>query len=314
MTRDLHAVGDTQLHPANAAAPCGDPIFTEAHRSFLAENGYVVVPTGVEPEKLAAVVDVIWDFLGMDPGDRDDWYRPPLRPGGMVELYQHQALWDLRQHPRVYRIFRELHGTGRLAVSIDRVSMKPPVHPQFPEYAHPGFIHWDLDPRNPPPPGRMRVQGVLALTDTAADQGGFQCVPGAYRQFSELLASLTDQELDTRRPDVDGRGLQVEPIPCRAGDLILWDVRLLHGNGKNRSDRPRLAQYITMNPATEWSENEERRRSRIEAWRDRTGPGGPAFPGDPRGVERERYRTADLTPLGRCLLGLDEWPADWDLG
>src|SRR5436309_1211503 len=100
------------------------PIFTEAHRAFLAENGYVVVPTGIEPQKVAAVVDVIWDFLGMDPNNPDDWYRPPHNAGGMIELYQHQALWDMRQHPRLYQIFRELHGTGRLAVSTDRVSMK----------------------------------------------------------------------------------------------------------------------------------------------------------------------------------------------
>ena len=296
----------TEPVPATPVAP----IFTEAHRSFLAENGYVVLPTAIEPAKLAAVVEVIWDFLGMDPDNPDDWYRPPHHPGGMIELYQHQALWDLRQHPRLYQAFRELHRTGRLTVSIDRVSMKPPSHPGHPEYAHPGFIHWDLDLANLPEPGRTWVQGVLALADTAGDQGGFQCVPGVFRQFPELVAGLTEEERATRRPDVEGRGLKVEPIPCRAGDLIIWDVRLLHGNGMNRSRRPRLAQYITMNPERGWDGPEEYRRKRIEAWRNRTSPGGPAFPGDPRGVERERYRTAELTPLGRCLLGVDEWPAD----
>src|SRR5688500_4526345 len=91
----MSAATDTQPLPAAPAAPAVDPIFTGAHRSFLAENGYVVVPTGIEPEKLAAVVDVIWDFLGMDPNDPEDWYRPPHSPGGMIELYQHQALWDM---------------------------------------------------------------------------------------------------------------------------------------------------------------------------------------------------------------------------
>lgn len=300
----------TAAQPRSDAAGVPDPIFTEAHRAFLTENGYAVVPTGIEPEKLTAVVDVIWDFLAMDPGNPEDWYRSPHKPGGMIELYQHQALWDLRQHPRLYRTFRELHGTGRLAVSIDRVSMKPPVHPDHPEYAHPGFIHWDLDLDQLPEPGSAWVQGVVALTDTAEDQGGFQCVPTVYRRFAELAASLTDEERAMRRPDVQGRGLKVEPIPCRAGDLIIWDVHLLHGSGLNRSNRPRLAQYITMNLLGAWGGSEDDRRRRIEAWQNRTSPGGPSFPGDPRRVEQERYRTAELTPLGRCLLDLDEWPAN----
>lgn len=298
----------TQSLPGAPPAADATSIFTQSHRDSLAERGYAVVPTRVESEKLAAVVDVIWDFLGMDPGNPGDWYRPPHSPGGMIELYQHQALWDLRQHPRLYQIFRELHGTGRLSVSIDRVSMKPPAHPDHPDYAHPGMIHWDLDLDRPHDGSRTWVQGVVALTDTGEDQGGFQCVPGVFRQFPELASSLTEQERRTRRPDVAARGLKVEPIACRAGDLIIWDVRLLHGNGLNRSGRPRLAQYITMNRLGEWSKSEEQRRKRIEAWRNRTGPGGGAFPGDPRRLEQERYRTAELTPLGRCLLGLDEWP------
>src|SRR5579862_4006582 len=84
-----------------------EPILTDAHRAQFAQNGYMVVPTGIEPEKLAAVVEVLWDFLDMDPNDPGDWYRPPHSPGGMIELYQHQALWNVRQHPRLYQIYRE---------------------------------------------------------------------------------------------------------------------------------------------------------------------------------------------------------------
>ena len=34
------------------------------------------------------------------------------------------------------------------------------------------------------------------------------------------------------------------------------------------------------------------------AWREREAPKGVAFPGDPRGWEKTRYDTAELTPLG----------------
>lgn len=49
-----------------------------------------------------------------------------------------------------------------------------------PATAAKGIIHWDADiSRYPNIP--FRLQGVLALEDTSADMGGFQCVPSVYR-------------------------------------------------------------------------------------------------------------------------------------
>ena len=70
---------------------------------------------------LDALVDVIWDFMDMDRDDPDSWYSAPqgefgmveLSRSGMVELYQHQALWDNRQHPRVYGAFVDIWETGK---------------------------------------------------------------------------------------------------------------------------------------------------------------------------------------------------------
>jgi hypothetical protein len=275
-------------------------IFTPDDPAFFRENGYVIVPDAVPPENLRAVVNAIWEFLGMDPNDPEDWYREPHRTSGMVELYQHPALWNNRQHPRVYQAFVEILGTRKLWVSMDRACMKPPRHPAHPEYDHKGFIHWDADTSRLPIP--FGVQGVLALTDTAEDQGGFQCVPGMHRNL-EAWIRTQPPDRNPRVPDLTGR--TVKAIPMRAGDLLIWDRLLPHGNGHNVSDRPRLAQYITMHRARE--ADEEARAWRIRLWRERLCPGGPAFPGDSRRLEELHGTTAELTPLGRKLLGLDLW-------
>lgn len=290
--------------PVSGSLAEPETALTAADREFFAENGYVVIPDAVPAELLPAVIKVIWDFLDMDPERPQDWYRPPLTPGGMVELYQHQAMWDVRQHPRLHRIFTEILGTERLWVTNDRVSMRPPRHPAHPEFDHPGFIHWDWDTAVLPVP--FGVQGVLALADTSEDQGGFCCVPGMHRTLEDWIRTQPPNR-DTRRPDLTG--LTVKNVATRAGDLIVWRRDLAHGNGRNLSDRPRLAQYVTMfEPPPEADAYERQRADRITAWKERRNPIATYFPGDPRRVEWERYETATLTDLGRRLLGLDPWP------
>ncbi len=266
---------------------------------FFHENGYVVVPQAVPPENLEAVIAAMWEWLGMNPHDPEDWYRLPLTPGGMLEMYQHQALWNNRQHPRVHGAFTDILGTEKLWVSEDRVNLKPPDHPNHPEYAHKGFIHWDTDTTKLPQP--FRVQGVLCLTDTTPEMGGFQCVPGHHRELEEWIAT---QPLDRNPHAPDLTGLNVVPIPAKAGDLVIWNTLLAHGNGHNTSDRPRLAQYITMSPARD---DESARQKRIARWQERRPPEANWATGDPRRWEELHGITAELTPLGRKLLGLDSW-------
>ncbi len=291
------------------------PVFNDRDLAFWRENGYVVLHNAVPPEQLDNLVAAIWDFLEIDPDDRDDWYRwepfdyddpqTPICPAGMVSLYQHQALWDNRQYPRVYEAFTEILGTTKLWVSLDRANMKPPARPDRPLWGHTGMVHWDVDTSQTPIP--FAVQGVLYLRDTAENQGGFQCVPGFHNIFDEWVKTQP-ADRNARFPALDG--LEVKSIPGKAGDLLIWDQMLPHGNGHNRSDKPRLAQYITMRPAEE--DDEELRQMRLDAWRDRR-PVAPSesrgyrWPSDPRDWEHKTQSPAALTSLGRKLLGVDSW-------
>lgn len=264
---------------------------------FFDENGYVIVRQAAPQENLNAAIRAIWEFLEMDPYDSETWYCGARRGGGIVHIHQHQALWDNRQFPRIHQAFAEIFGTEKLWVSMDRAGMKPPVHPDHPEHEDKGFIHWDLDTSKLPVP--FGVQGVLCLTDTDANMGGFQCIPGFHRNLEEWIAAQPPDR-NPRAPDLTG--LHVTPIPAKAGDLIIWNRLLAHGNGRNTSDRPRLCQYITMSLA---GSSEEARQERIACWRERKPPRW--WPGDDRQREQLYGKTAELTPLGRKLLGLDLW-------
>ena len=171
-------------------------------------------------------------------------------------------------------------------MSLDRANMKPPSRADKPDWQNEGMIHWDTDTSVPKVP--FGVQGVLYLTDTSEDQGGFQCVPGFNNIFEEWVKTQPEDR-DPRRPNLDD--LEVKSIPGRAGDLLIWHRLLAHGNGHNRSDRPRLAQYITMSPAE--GRGEAEREERIQAWRACRPT--PRWPGDPRDWEHKTQKPAKLT-------------------
>ncbi|MBK34844.1 MAG: hypothetical protein CME26_04855 [Gemmatimonadetes bacterium] len=289
--------------------PATSDVLSNEDLSFWEANGYVIVPNAVPQANLDAMIQTIWDFLEVDGDDPEQWFHHPPRGrdglpespislAGMVEVYQRQALWDNRQYPRVYEAFRQILDEEHLWVSLDRANMKPPANPDSPEWDHPGMIHWDVDTSQDPIP--FGVQGVLYLTDTSVDQGGFQCVPGFHRTFEDWVKTQPDDR-NPRQPDLDG--LTVEAIAGKAGDLLIWHRLLAHGNGRNTADRPRLAQYITMSPAN--YDDEAMREERVTAWRE-CRP-GPRWPGDPRRREERQGERAELTELGRKLLGVEVW-------
>ncbi|MDO8967736.1 phytanoyl-CoA dioxygenase family protein [Algoriphagus sp.] len=274
---------------------------------FWRNNGYVVIKNAVSKEQAAQTVAFLWEFEEKDPEDKSTWYTAPraemqmkeLVGTGMVEVYNHQRLWDNRQSKRVYDAFVDIWGTEKLWVSIDRANLNFPIRPGF-EYK--GFIHWDYDPDTKP----QNVQGVLALADqTDENMGGFQCIPWLFRNYDEW--KLT-QPADRNRyqPDITGLEDKLVKVKMEAGDLLIFNSSLPHGIRPNRSeDKVRIAQYVAMVPAQE--HDQAIVEWRINSWKNRVAPEGYAFPGDPRNWEQTRYPKADLTELGEKLLGLKKW-------
>jgi len=280
-------------------------VLSEEDWTFWKHNGYIVIKQAVSKEQAAATAAFLWEFEEKNPDDPTTWYTAPraemkmkeLENTGMVEVYNHQQLWNNRQAQRIYDAFVDIWGTEKLWVSIDRANLNFPIRPGF-EYK--GFIHWDYDPDTNP----VNVQGVLALADqTDENMGGFQCVPELFRNYHSW--KLTQPE-DRNHFMPDITGLELVKVPLEAGDLLIFNSLEPHGIRPNLSnDKVRIAQYISMMPAEE--DNEPLRQWRINSWRDRIAPEGYAFPGDPRNWEKTRYHTAELNELGKKLLGLTAW-------
>ena len=182
------------------------------------------------------------------PNDPSTWNAPQRRDhtmkelnnSGMVEIYNHQYLWDNRQEQRVYDAFVDVWDRTDLWVVIDRANLNPPRKVE----GNPnGFIHWDVDTSLDPLP--IGVQGVLSLKKQDGEVGGFQCMPELFDHFDELGEDASRRTATRCIPTPSG--LKIINVEMEAGDLLIFNTLLAHGVRPNRSkDRVRMAQYISM--------------------------------------------------------------------
>ncbi len=229
----------TPVPPPDEAA--AEDVLSSQDLGFWDEHGYVVLHDAVPPAACRAAEQAIWDFAGMNPADPATWYGGKFEQGIMVPLVHHPSFAANRRSPRIHRAFAQLLGMSDLVVTADRGGFNPPERPGW-QFTAAG-LHWDT---SLVPPIPLSTQGVLYLTDTAADQGAFRCVPGFHRKLETWLAGLPPGA-NPRAQNLDALG--PVPIAGRAGDLVIWNDSLPHGASSNRATKPRIVQYIAMYPA-----------------------------------------------------------------
>jgi Phytanoyl-CoA dioxygenase (PhyH) len=267
-----------------------------ADRDHLLEHGWLVVPDIVPKELCERSAQAICDFIGVDPDAPATWRNYRKQGHGIVPLHHHQALWDVRQLPQLHQAFSAIYGTEKLWVTLDRGSFKVPnrVHEE-------GFrmdpVHWDGDPRLP---CELAVQGLIYLTDTPPEQGAFAMVPELYRTIDEWLSPGRD-DAEIRRPDVSGYPLV--PIGGSRGSLVIWHRRMPHTSLANETDRPRLVQYVTMNPVG----GEEARLANARLCLEKRPPPWAVRQKVPGQLDPEPAPAVEFTALGRKLAGIESW-------
>lgn len=257
------------------------------------ECGFLVIQNVISPEHVNRLRRMIFQSCGADPNDETTWYVHKGGRNGSVGVYHHQSQWDARQCPAIYQSFADVLGHPALWVSIDRAKLQMPVRDALDARGTDNFIHWDIDLRVLPE--RRLVQGVLCLSHATANHGGFQCVPGFHRKVPHMSERERGNPWAAAARFSQG---DIHVVEANAGDLIVWDSLLPHGAGYNYSQEPRAAQFIRMFPAAE--DNLDLVETRIRHWSDQ-------LPAQHCAVPVASEGPAQLTSLGRKLLGLDTW-------
>jgi ectoine hydroxylase-related dioxygenase (phytanoyl-CoA dioxygenase family) len=225
-----------RINEINAAPP----VLTEADLHMWTEHGYTVLHNAITPAESAAVVQLICEQTGVAINDPNTWYSRANSQGIMLQIFQHAALDAARKSRRVHKAYSQLWGTADLLPTTDRCSFNPPERTGNP---FPGpHLHWDIELT---PPVAYDMQGVLYLTDTAANQGVFTSIPGFHKTINTWLCALPAGANPYQHIPVAA----AQPIKGKAGDLVIWNDALPHGASANRATAPRLVQYVKMFPA-----------------------------------------------------------------
>jgi ectoine hydroxylase-related dioxygenase (phytanoyl-CoA dioxygenase family) len=200
-----------------------------------------VLPDAIDRNLCEKACAAVYDFLGMSSQDPASWYTAdPRKHQIMVQLFRHPALNKIRESRAIHHVYQQLWQNESLWMSTDRVSFNPPERPgwQFPGPR----LHWDADLRIP---FGFNTQGLVYLTDTAANQGAFTCVPGFHLKIEDWLRQWPS---DKDPQQQDWRHWPAKPIAAKAGSLIVWHHALPHGSSPNNAASPRIVQYVNMRP------------------------------------------------------------------
>ena len=104
----------------------------------------------------------------------------------------------------------------------------------------------------------LGVQGLVNLRDNEAADGGTIVAPGSHNELGALLAasaaageaqaSRVVGPMQFRVPEHTALARRARRVPLRAGSVLIWDNRLVHGSTPNHSTRCRFMVPVKMFP------------------------------------------------------------------
>jgi len=214
----------------------------------------------------------------------DVW--PGMKAEGILgpQLAFSRVALERRQNPVLHEVFSEILGTTELMCNHDKYGLFRPTKDvdvngetrNFPERKTMENLHLDGNPWSyekhpssesasdslrylctadfiqennnlgPYNEGNLYVQGLLNFMDNRPEDGGFQLVPGFYKNMKEWVQDTQDslgKRFEHRSfimlPNDLPELRSAERISVPAGCVVIWNQYTAHGSKPNQSSRPR---------------------------------------------------------------------------
>lgn len=244
--------------------------------SHLREQGFCVIRGAAGKADVEEATALLWRDIeaayGAKRGDPETWKTWRLGVSGLVgDFAQSAGAWHVRGLPRVKSAFQRIWKAEDLIVSMDAIIAWRPWELNKSWRPQTEGLHLDQCPFNKP--GLDCVQGMMPLLDVTPQIGGLEVVPCSHLEQAKADYVQRYPKRGDWCPLYDddpnqGRGVL---LCCAAGDLVLWDSRLVHGGivgsgvdgeaaEEGERELARLTVTVAMTPRERASENVQRLR------------------------------------------------------
>eukprot|EP00009_Paramoeba_aestuarina_P003313 CAMPEP_0201516784 /NCGR_PEP_ID=MMETSP0161_2-20130828/8051_1 /ASSEMBLY_ACC=CAM_ASM_000251 /TAXON_ID=180227 /ORGANISM="Neoparamoeba aestuarina, Strain SoJaBio B1-5/56/2" /LENGTH=309 /DNA_ID=CAMNT_0047914065 /DNA_START=34 /DNA_END=963 /DNA_ORIENTATION=+ len=205
---------------------------------YLKEHGYVVIKEVANEQERETAISHFWDLFEKDhdvtrnePDTWKDWYVDRRGISLDVNVMQGKGAWFVRGLPKCKQAFSSIWEEEDLITSMDSILMWKPWWVDENWTPRTEGLHIDQNPGRQP--NFECVQGMVALYDVTPEIGGLEVVKGSHLKSEEngftskyYASSISNFHPLPRKHPAQGTG---ELLEVKAGDLILWDSRTIHG-------------------------------------------------------------------------------------
>jgi phytanoyl-CoA hydroxylase len=202
-------------------------------------NGFIKLPGGLPPERVAGLKEAIWrdirkevepvvrDRQGRVVRISDIWDRGPLFQETLTSPEVLDPLETLLG-PNI-ELIRNRHNHATLRLAEDGA-----------DYMHRDILQWS----------RTIVTVLFYLEESTVENGCTQVIPGSHLFPGVASLSLAQDE------QVQRAGLleQSVPVPMPAGGLLAIDSFLMHGAGRNQTEATRISMTVGYHSVDELSD------------------------------------------------------------
>lgn len=213
---------------------------TENWLNFLDSHGYCVLKSQANETEVNTAKSLLWNdieriYEGVDQKDESSWGRIPTDGPGIIgrELPQTLGPWTIRGLESIRNAFANIWKTDELLVSMDSIIIWLPWWKNSSWKPYSEGLHIDQNPFRKP--DKCCVQGMVPLLNVTDITGGLEVIPKSHLSDAQTSFKLNHPYLERGISDwcvlknPDKKSPSPILLKAKAGDLILWDSRLLHG-------------------------------------------------------------------------------------
>jgi phytanoyl-CoA hydroxylase len=230
---------------ATLSETLSSPLLTNEDGEYYVKNGYVVVRGLVSP----AIIDRLLDLYIRDivPA-KYPFFRQSSNAYVPNKISEHgyvcQSFLDIHDYerfPEFSSVSRDIFCSAEMMSALRRIA-------RFDSYALMQTMFFDLNTATPGhqdwyyldsvPNGNL-IAAWIALEDIAESAGRFYVMPGTHTmEFGAKTPGRTHAEwLAIIRSYIDSHQIEVSAPALRAGDVLFWNSRTVHGSLPTRDER-----------------------------------------------------------------------------